>query len=586
VGGKVALGKEEGESKEVTSLWDAYQPSPMPLKINPSSDLTFRSALNVPVPLRNNTVLMTDFYFPLEKGKYPVVLERTPFNRRTPLYAEQRGPLFARSGFVYIVQNVRGLFGSQGYFFPYENEGSDGLDMHKWIAVQPWFSGTLGSMGSGYGAYAACMAAPDSPVLKAMIIENSSSDLFLNGGYYMSGVPMTGCLYSEIAWRLMEFPALMASLRWDDALFHLPLREMDDVLGHTLPFWDECLLHPSYDYFWQDLSLEERLPRIDSAVLHVGGWYNQNDLGGVISIYEAMVKGDKDRGRSGRQSLMVGPWSSGVNSESSLGYYDFTPASKIDEDALYLGWFSKWLMEDPQVEGLPASPVRIFALGSNDWLELPVWPPSNTELTPYFLHSNGQAGMGWNEGTLTEDPPLGFEEIDTFISDPSNPVLSELELGTDDQRPVERRRDVLTYTSPPLEEDLMLVGSAQVVLYVNALGPDADLFIMLTDVDEYGFSRPVSLGVRRLRFRDSFRTPSPVSPADIHEYFIDLTPIANRFLKGHSIRLNIMGSYFPFLTRNLNTGAAIGQSHEIQQAAIFLLHDFDYPSRIVLPILP
>jgi putative CocE/NonD family hydrolase len=299
-----------------------------------------------------------------------------------------------------------------------------------------------------------------------------------------------------------------------------------------------------------------------------------------------MVESEKRRGRSGRQALLVGPWSAGINSETSLGYYDYTETSLIDEDALYLGWFSKWLKGDTEATGIPTAPVRIFLLGANTWIDLPDWPPPTTQLTPFFLHSDGRAGLGWEGGTLSEDPPMGFEEIDAIISDPSNPVLSELELGTDDQRPVERREDVLTFTSQPLDQDLTLVGSAQVVLYVNTLAPDADLFIMLTDVDEFGFSRPVAMGVRRIRFRDSFRTPSPVSPADIHEYVIDLTPMANRFLKGHAIRLSIMGSYFPFLTRNLNTGAAIGQSRDVQQAAIFLLHDYDYPARLVLPTLP
>ena len=164
-------------------------------------------------------------------------------------------------------------------------------------------------------------------------------------------------------------------------------------------------------------------------------------------------------------------------------------------------------------------------------------------------------------------------------------MLSELELGTDDQRPVERREDVLTYTSEPLTEGLTVIGMPQAVLYANTTAPDTDLFVMLTDVDDYGFSRPVALGIMRARYRDSFRAPSPLSAADIYEYVVDFTPTANRFLKGHSIRISIMGSYFPFLTRNLNTGSAIGLDSQIEQAAIFIIHDFDYPSRLVLPVM-
>jgi len=195
------------------------------------------------------------------------------------------------------------------------------------------------------------------------------------------------------------------------------------------------------------------------------------------------------------------------------------------------------------------------------------------------------AGLGWNHGYLTTKPPDDFEEIDFFISDPLDPVMSELELGTDDQRPVESREDVLAFTTPPLKESVTMAGVPQAVLYVSTQVPDTDLFVMLTDVDEFGFSRPVAMGALRARFRDSYRSPAPLPPGEVLEFVIDLTPAANRFLPGHSIRLNVMGSYFPFLTRNVNTGSAIGQEAEIRQAPVFLVHDFEFSSRLVLPVL-
>ena len=280
----------------------------------------------------------------------------------------------------------------------------------------------------------------------------------------------------------------------------------------------------------------------------------------------------------------MGPWSRGMNSERYLGYYDFTETSRIDADALLTGWFQKWLKGDANAKGIPAAAAHIFVMGSNRWLDLPSWPPPSTDFEPYFLHSQGHAERAWKDGSLSPVPPVGFEEIDSFVSDPADPVPAELELGTDDQRPVERREDVLSFTSAPLEKDLTVIGAPQAVLYANTTAPDTDLFVMLTDVDEFGFSRPVSMGVLRARYRDSYRAPSPLSPSDLYEFVIDLTPTANTFLTGHSIRLDIMGSYFPFLTRNLNTGAAIGLDSEIRAAPVFILHDFDYPSRLVLPV--
>jgi len=569
---------------EKSTAKNEYNPNPVQLDLALSTDKTMRLALDIAVQVRDGKKLLTDFYYPPKDGKYPVILERTPENRKKDRFSKKLGPLFAKAGFIFAVQNVRGLFGSEGDFFPFRDEGNDGKDTHLWVSRQPWSNEIIGAIGKDYSAYAACLSAAGSKYLKALVLENCPSDLFMNGGLYLDGVPMTGCLYSEVMWQL---PSILNSLRWDDALFHLPLNEMDDILGYHLPFWDECLRHPSYNYFWESLSIAGLYKDIDVAALHIGGWYNHQDLGAVSSNYVALSEMDMLRGRSGRQSLLIGPWSQEINSESSLGFSDFTEICIVDDDALYTAWFNKWLLQEPSLsKGQLPEPVKVFILGANEWIDLPSWPlVDQVSNEPYFLHSEGDASEDWDLGTLSLDPPSGFEEIDSFISDPANPVLSEIEFCTDDQRPVEQRKDVLSYTTSLLEDDLTIIGAPQVVLHVNALTPDMDLFAMLTDVDEFGFSRPVAFGVTRARFRDSFQTPSPISPAEINTYIIDLTPVANRFLKGHSIRLNVMGSYFPFLTRNLNTGFDIGADTLGTESAVFLLHDIDYPSRIMLPVM-
>jgi putative CocE/NonD family hydrolase len=574
-----------GEDRSVRAE-ETVAPARITFIRNPSADRSYQTAVDVAVPARDGAGLKTDFYFPAQEGRFPVILERTPFDRRAERFSGIRGPAFARGGFIYAVQNVRGTFDSEGYFYPFRSEAEDGRAVEDWIAAQPWSAGILGALGTGYGAYAALLAAPRSPTLKAMVLENCTSNPFLDGGFYLNGIPMMAGLYAEVLWRYSSSPDVIENLRWDDALFHLPLSDMDDILGEPLPFWDDCLANPSYNHFWESFSVHERLSEIDAAVLHVGSWHSLQDLGGTIANYRAFQAIDEDRGRSGRHGLFMGPWSSGMNTGERMGFLDFTSISRIDEPALLLGWFSRWLDPEGTEKSPPPAPVRIFMPGANEWIDLPGWPPPGVTYRSYFLRSSGQAALGWDHGLLSLIPPSGFEEIDFFISDPANPVMSELEKGADDQRQVEQRVDVLTYTTPPLRKDLDVAGAPQMVLYVNTSAPDTDLFVMLTDVDGFGYSRPVSMGAMRTRFRDSFRSPSPLPPEEVVEYVIDMTPAANRFLKGHSMRVSVMGSYFPVLTRNLNTGSAIGQETEMRQASIFLLHDFEYASRLVLPVLP
>ena len=361
-----------------------YKPTPREIKPELSQDGTYRFLLDAGIPARDGKQLMTDVYGPAKQGKYPVILERTPLNRKSPHFSLERGPTLARAGYIYLVQNVRGLFGSEGIFFPFKHEIEDGADMVEWLTAQTWHNGAVGLIGSGYGAYAAFLAASGAPGVKAMVVDRCSSDLFLDGGYYLDGVPMISALHAEVSWRLLEYPGLLDALKWDDALFHLPLNRVDDILGLPLPFWDECLRHPSYNYYWQELSLTERYDDLDAAVLHIGSWHSLADLGGMTRNFVGMSAAEERRGRSGRQSLLMGPWSEGVNSETYLGYYDFTDSALVDEEALYRGWFDKWLKGDPEAKGAPATPVRLFVLGSNRWMDLNAWPPEKTKYEPFF----------------------------------------------------------------------------------------------------------------------------------------------------------------------------------------------------------
>ena len=268
--------------------------------------------------------------------------------------------------------------------------------------------------------------------------------------------------------------------------------------------------------------------------------------------------------------------------------------SLLDLDAIENEWFDYWLKEDSN-SALDAAPLRLFIMGSNQWRNEQEWPLARTEWQDWYFHSAGNANTAIGDGTLSRQQPAD-EPPDHYIYDPQFPVRTlgganccsphVVPWGPYDQRQIEMRSDVLCFTSPPLEDAVEVTGPIRVILYAQSDAPDTDWTAKLVDVRPDGCALNLCDFILRARYRESFTQPSLIDPATVYEYTIEVGNTANLFQPGHRIRVEISSSNFPRFDRNPNTGHAIGQDAELQAARQTIYHSPEYPSRMVLPVIP
>jgi putative CocE/NonD family hydrolase len=331
----------------------------------------------------------------------------------------------------------------------------------------------------------------------------------------------------------------------------------------------------------RELDISERRERVTAPAFLVGGWYD-TFLGGTLDNYAVL------RRRGVPAKLLVGPWAH-IQHGARIGEAVFGFASqaayidlRADLGSLLVRWFDKWVKgEENGVEREP--PVMIFVMGANRWRAEAEWPPARMLQTSYFLRGDGR---------LTLERP-GAELPDEYDYDPRDPVPTlggatllapEFPAGAFDQRPIEARGDVLSYTTEPLDRDVDLIGPVRVHLIATSTAPDTDFVARLVDVHPDGYAQNLTDGIVRARYRDP-SAPAPIEPGRAYEYVIDLWATANRFFAGHRIRVDVTSSSFPRWDRNPNTGHPFGGDAELQTARQTILHDTEHPSRVVLPII-
>jgi hypothetical protein len=574
--------------------------------------MDIRVERNIPVEMRDGTVLRADVFRPEPEGRYPVLLTRTPYNKSMSAlaYGWLQPIRPASEGYVVVVQDVRGRFESEGRFNPFHQELDDGFDTVEWAARQVWSNGRVGMYGISYlGATQWLAAAAQPPNLQAIFPGLTGSDFYdgwtYQGGAFELGFNLTwtaALLALPEVTRLGLGPAeLQASLaalqgavfnHWP-ALRHLPIRDVPAFAADVVaPYYREWLDHPTRDDYWQPITIEAAHPRIHTPAYNLGGWFDLFIRGTLRNFSGMRANGPTDVARDG-QKLLVGPWFHGATLTASAGQSIFGVGAQVLLDDLHLRWFDHWLKDiDNGVEREP--PVRVFTMGINQWQEFSAWPPAEAAPTAYYLHSNGAAATAAGDGALSVDPPRA-ERPDHFVYDPLNPCPTvggplfpyplDVPPGQFDQRAVEARPDVLCYTTPPLERDLEVTGPVTVRLWATSTAPDTDFTAKLVDVAPDGAALNLCDGIARARYHHGFERVTLLSPGTPVELEVDLAGTSNVFLRGHRIRLEVSSSNFPRFDRNTNTGGTIAGESAVRVAMNAILHDAQHPSHVLLPVV-
>ena len=554
---------------------------------------------NVPATMRDGTVLYADVYRPAADGRYPVLLERIPYSKAyLPFAAYCLDPLTAaHTGYVVIVQDVRGRFQSEGGpFYLYRDEFNDGYDTVEWAASLPYSDGNVGMFGASYMGMTQWQAAVmQPPHLKAIFPCTSSSGAFFHrGGAVEWGLLAAWTLASigpgAILRAMRDRPELSADLatlayhlgHMEDVFEQLPLKDLPAAKlgGDFAPFLRDILEHDSFDEYHRALSVVGRRHRsVQVPAFILAGWYDVL-LGSDLNHFrytreEAATEAAREKTR-----MTIGPWAH-ASFLHTVGERNFGLAAsglflnmQTDLTSLHLRWFDRWLRgiqngidEEP--------PVEIFVMGNNRWRRENEWPLARTRYTPWYFHPAGK---------LAPERPAAAGE-DQFTYDPRHPVPTRggnhllpgyYLRGPVDQSAIEQRPDVLVYASAALEQDLEVTGPLVVKLWAASSAPCTDFTAKLVDVWPDGRAYNIADGIVRVRMQ----------PGEASEQAIDLLATSNVFQKGHRIAVEISSSNFPRFDRNPNTGSLARDSADLVPARQTILRGGQRGSYVVLPVIP
>ncbi len=539
-------------------------------------------SLHVQIPMRDGVHLAANVFLPGKPGRVPAILERTPYGKGTAITPNYQA--LVDHGYAVVAEDVRGRYGSEGIFDPLRQESRDGDDTLNWIARQSWSNGRIGMTGGSYRGIVQWKAAlTGNPHLKAIFPVVSGYDDYRDRFYSTGGAMKLG---NRLLWMSENLKAPGYQPDFSRYVLHLPLRTADiAATGWSTRMYREAAAHPAFDTFWRELSVKEQLDRIRIPVFAVGGWYDnfvQSDLEAYAALHET----------EGLNRVLIGPWPH--NMSYQFPGTDFGPQSHVPVRRLQIEWFDQWLMgKDTELASKP--PVKVFLMGSNRWLEDEKWPPQDARAVAFYLDGEGRANSMDGDGTLTERAPR-HQAQDHYVFDPRDPVPTRggavccnpkvFSWGPMDQRPVERRNDVLVYTTRPLREDTDVIGPVRALLYVATSARDTDFTAKLVDVAPGGYARNLTDGILRLRYRNSLELPEPAKEGEIYRITVDAGVTGNTFLKGHRIRLEISSSNFPRFDRNPNTGTLVATETRLLKAAQTVYHDREHPSRLVLMVMP
>lgn len=511
------------------------------------------------VEMDDGVVLLADRYAPAQPaGPLPTILVRSPYGR-SGAFGLLNGRLFAERGFGVVMQSVRGTFGSGGSFAPFD-ERADGLATIEWIKRQPWYDGRLAMSGASYlGIAQWAVAAEAGADLGALALTATASrahgQAFAGGSLALETALTWSSIVAAGEQRLGMLRLIPGLRRLPALLDGLPIAELDAVAtGRELPFYAEWMEHiePS-DPYWAERDFSKDLAQVEAPAQFVGGWHD--------IFLPWMLEDHRQLQAAGRRpQLIIGPWAHTSGAMLATGTRET------------LAWLRAHLLGDRRL--LDDAPVRIFVTGAGEWRRLQSWPPAST---PLRLHLQPGAGL---------DPePAPDSAPDVYRYDPRSPTPSlggpGLLVGEPvlDNRPLEARADVLTYTTEPLPEDLEAIGPVRAEIHLRSSSSYLDLFVRVCDVVPDGRSLNVCDALERL----DLPAGSSLDAEQPRVARFELWPTAHRFRAGHRVRVQVSSGAHPRYARNPGTGEHPARAQRLEGSEQRILHDSEHRSAVLLP---
>ena len=551
--------------------------------------------------MRDGVVLRADVYRPSGGGTRPVLVMRTPYDKRGGRNVQHATEL-AERGYVVVAQDIRGRYASEGEFlwqFRDNSEvldGPDGYDTVEWAASLPGSDGQVGTWGHSYPTWCIWrMAETQPPSLKAIFAGGISMRLLdLNSGVFETArrLQWTHRMAVDARHRAGDRSGPRTADKADELwrtdlrgkwVWFSPLDEIPDEVFSALTPQLRTYLREQNREHW---ALDMVVPKVSVPTCSLTGWWDR--LIGTIDMFEGLAKGGPDV-IGGEHRLIIGPW---VHNVANLGRHqgplDFGPGLTQTYTDVIARWYDYRLKGiDDGIGSEP--PVKLFVVGQNEWRFEEAWPPPSAQSDEFFLHSEGKANTVSGDGVLSRDE-AGAEPPDTYTYDPRDPVMSLMDVDAQaaprDQAPNDGRADVLVYQTPPLEREVEVIGPVVLKLWASTSAPDTDFTAKLIDVHPDGLAVNLTYGIVRGRYREGFDRPKLLEPGRPYEFTIRLNPVGVRFLKGHRIRLDVSSSDFPNFDRNHNTGADFWSDAAFATARQTVFHDRERPSRLVLRFMP
>jgi putative CocE/NonD family hydrolase len=574
------------------------------------------------IPMRDGVRLHSRIFVPKDQnGPLPFILLRTPYGAKTAagkltVYLKA----LADDGYIFVFQDLRGKFGSEGVFVMQRparvsgddatlDEGTDTYDTVEWLLKNvPRNNGKVGILGVSYLGWTTIMGALEPhPALKAISPQASPADMWLGDDFHHNGAFRLsyGFEYAyelESGKELQQFPFD----RYDTFDWYLSLGPLSNVNANyfhgKIPTWNDYVAHPDYDEFWKRQTLIPRIHDVKVPTLNVAGWWDQEDFYGPLRIYEALERNDPRH----LSRLVVGPWNHGGwegETGDHLGPIRFDgETAKYFREEIQAPFFAYFLKDKGRMD-LPEA--LTFEAGTNRWRRWDSWPPkANTEDRRLYFGPGRRLSFS--------GPGVTGEAFDDFVSDPAHPVpyrhrpvqATYFPGGSkwstwlvEDQRFVDDRADVLSWESEPLKENLTIAGEVGAHLFASTTGSDADWVVKLIDVypEHYpenwglaGYQLMVSNEVFRGRYRTSFETPSPIKPDAVSEFSFSLHTQNYTFLRGHRVMVQVQSTWFPIIDRNPQTfvpNIFEAKEGDFRAATHRIYRSSRYPSHVVIPVV-